>query len=110
MRRAWHPQARNPNCRLLARVLAESVQRIIKGCALNGQHPADVQTLKQWLTDAVAGWNRNRHRTPFIWGGKRHAQRDRAYARRHRLGGSGATTTYAIPRRIRSVRYYKRAA
>jgi hypothetical protein len=26
------------------------------------------------------------------------------------LGGSGATTTYALPRRIRSVRYYHRAA
>ena len=90
------------------RNLAESVQRIIKGRALAGQQPADVQTLKQWRTSAVEGWNR--HPTPFIWGGKRHARRDRAYARRHRLGGSGATTTYAVPRRIRSVRYYKRAA
>jgi len=88
--------------------MAESVQRIIKGRALSGQYPADAQTLMQWLTDAVVGWNR--HRTPFIWGGKRHARRDRAYARRHRVGGSGAMTTYAIPRRIRSVRYYKRVA
>jgi transposase len=88
--------------------MAESVQRIIKGRALNGQHPPDVQTLKRWLTEAVEGWNR--HPTPFIWGGKRHARRDRAYARRHRLGGSGATTTYAVPRRIRSVRYYHRVA
>ena len=88
--------------------MAESVQRIIKGRALSGQDYASVQALKQALTDAVAGWNR--HPTPFIWGGKRHARRDRAYARRHRLGGSGATTTYALPRRIRSVRYYRRAA
>jgi len=88
--------------------MAASVQRIIKGRALAGQQPADVQTLKQWLTDALQRWNP--HPTPFIWGGKRHARRDRAYARRHRLGGSGATTTYALPRRIRSVRYYKRAA
>jgi DDE superfamily endonuclease len=88
--------------------MAESVHRIIKGRALNGQHPTNVQMLKQGLTDAVEGWNR--HPTPFIWGGKRHARRDRAYARRHRLGGSGATTTYAVPRRIRWVRYYKRAA
>jgi DDE superfamily endonuclease len=88
--------------------MAESLQRIIQRRALSGQHPADAQTLMKWLTDAVEGWNR--HPTPFIWGGKRHARRDRAYARRHRLGGSGATTTYAVPRRIRSVRYYKRAA
>jgi transposase len=88
--------------------MAESVQRIIKGRALSGQHYTSVQDLKQALTDAVEGWNR--HPTPFTWGGKRHARRDRAYARRHRLGGSGATTTYALPRRIRSVRYYRRAA
>jgi hypothetical protein len=63
--------------------MAESLQRIIQRRALSGQHTACVQTLKRWLTDAVEGWNR--HRTPFIWGGKRHARRDRAYARRHRL-------------------------
>ena len=88
--------------------MAESLQRIIQRRALSGQHPASAQTLMRWLTAAVEGWNR--HPTPFIWGGKRHARRDRAYARRHCVGGSGATTTYAVPRRIRSVRYYKRAA
>src|SRR6266516_4177142 len=88
--------------------MAESLQRIIQRRALSGQHPADAQTLMSWLTDAVEGWNR--HPTPFIWGGKRHARRDRAYARRHRLGGSGATTRYVLPQRIRSVLYYKRAA
>ena len=88
--------------------MAESVQRIIKRRALQGYHTYDVEILKQWLTDAVTGWNR--HPTPFIWGGKRHARRDRAYARRHRVGGSGATTAYVVPRRIRSVRYYRRAA
>ncbi len=88
--------------------MAESVQRIIKRRALQGYHTYDVEILKQWLTDAVAGWNR--HPTPFIWGGKRHARRDRAYARRHRVGGSGATAACIIPRRLRSVRYYRRAA
>src|SRR6266702_8923885 len=88
--------------------MAESMQRIIKRRALQGQHTYDVEILKQWLTDAVVGWNR--HPTPFIWGGKRHARRDRAYARRHRMGGSGATTAYVMPRRIRSVRYYKKGA
>ena len=88
--------------------MAESVQRLIKRRALQGYHTYDVEILKQWLTDAVAGWNR--HPTPFIWGGKRHARRDRAYARRHRVGGSGATAACIIPRRLRSVRYYRRAA
>ncbi len=86
--------------------MAESVQRIIVRRALEGHHVYNVEVLKEWLTDAIAGWNR--HPTPFIWGGKRHARRDRAYARRHRLGGSGATTQYVVPRRIRSVRFYRR--
>jgi hypothetical protein len=83
--------------------MAESVQRIIIRRALEGHHISDVEILKDWLRDTIEGWNR--HPTPFIWGGKRHARRDRAYARRHRQGGSGATTQYVLPRRIRSVRY-----
>ena len=86
--------------------MAESVQRIIIRRALEGHHVYDVEILKDWLRDTIEGWNR--HPTPFIWGGKRHARRDRAYARRHRQGGSGATTQYVLPRRIRSVRYYRR--
>jgi hypothetical protein len=85
--------------------MAESLQRIIVRRALEGHHVYNVEVLKEWITDAIAGWNR--HPTPFIWGGKRHARRDRAYARRHRLGGSGATTQYVVPRRIRSVRFYR---
>jgi transposase len=88
--------------------MAESVQRIIKRRALQGYHVYDVEILKDWFRETIDGWNR--HPTPFIWGGKRHARRDRAYARRHRLGGSGATTRYVLPQRIRSVRYYKRVA
>src|SRR3989440_4960630 len=88
--------------------MAESVQRIIKRRALQGYHVYDVEILKDWFRETIEGWNR--HPTPFIWGGKRHARRDRAYARRHRLGGSGATTRYVLPQRIRSVRYYRRVA
>lgn len=73
--------------------------------ALAGHHIYDVEILKDWLRETIEGWNR--HPTPFIWGGKWHARRDRAYARRHRRGGSGATMQYVLPRRIRSVRYYR---
>ena len=83
--------------------MAESVQRIIRRRAVEGHHPENAETLKAWFRETVQGWNR--HPTPFIWGGKRHARRDRAYARRHRQGGSGAVTLRAVPRRIRSVRY-----
>lgn len=84
--------------------MAESLQRIIERRALEGQHPEQAETLIEWFRAAVRGWNREP--TPFVWGGKRQARRDRAYARRHRLGGSGATTTGPLPRRSRSVRLH----
>jgi hypothetical protein len=66
--------------------MAESVQRIIVGRALGGQHPETVSELMQWLEDTAAGWNAAP--TPFVWGGKRHERRE--CARQRRLGGSGA--------------------
>ena len=69
--------------------MAESLQRIICGRALNGQHPQTVAQLIIWLEDAVFGWNANP--TPFIWDGKRRARRIRAKQRR--LLRSNATTT-----------------
>ena len=86
--------------------MAESVQRIISRRALDGRHATDTATLLTWLREALIGWNR--HPTAFTWGGKRHARRDRAYARRHRLGGSGATTITPLARRVRTVRLYHR--
>jgi hypothetical protein len=38
----------------------------------------------------VAGWNADP--TPFVWGGKRVARRQRARERRHRLGGSARSS------------------
>jgi hypothetical protein len=66
--------------------MAESVQRIVCGRALNGQHPQTVAQLITWLEDTVAGWNDNP--TPFVWAGKRRERRLRA-KQRH-LGGSAA--------------------
>ena len=65
--------------------MAESVQRIITGRALAGQHPHTPQQIIGWLADTVVGWNAAP--TPFVWGGKRRQRR-----RRHlrRLGGSWA--------------------
>ena len=67
--------------------MAESVQRIICGRALNGQHPQSVAQLITWFEDTVAGWNANP--TPFVWDGKRRERRHRA-KQRH-LGGSAAS-------------------
>jgi len=66
--------------------MAESVQRIVVGRALAGQHPETAEQVIAWLEDTVAGWNAAP--TPFVWGGKRHERRQRA--RQRRLGGSGA--------------------
>jgi len=66
--------------------MAESVQRIISGRALNGQHPQSGAQVITWLEDTVAGWNANR--TPFVWDDKRRERRRRA-KQRH-LGGSAA--------------------
>ncbi len=77
--------------------MAESIQRILKRRALDGQHPHTPGEIIAWLEAAARGWNRQP--TPFVWGGKRHARRVRARARRHAVGGSGAQTWQALPRR-----------
>jgi DDE superfamily endonuclease len=66
--------------------MAESVQRIVVGRALAGQHPATAAAVIAWLEETVAGWNAAP--TPFVWGGKRHERRQRA--RQRQLGGSAA--------------------
>ena len=69
--------------------MAESVQRILIGRALSGQHPTTALEVITWLEDTVAGWNAAP--TPFVWDGKRRERRVRA--RQRRLGGSAATLT-----------------
>jgi len=58
--------------------LAESVQRIIVRRALDEQHPSSARDVITWLGEQVAGWNADP--TPFAWGGKRAARRQRAHA------------------------------
>lgn len=77
--------------------MTESVQRILKRRALNGQHPQTPSEIIEWLEATARGWNRNP--TPFIWAGKRAARRARSRERRHRQGGSGACTRRPIRRK-----------
>ena len=67
--------------------MAESVQRILVGRALSGQHPTTAVEVITWLEETVAGWNAAP--TPFVWDGKRRERRVRA--RQRHLGGSAAT-------------------
>lgn len=76
--------------------MAESIQRIIQRRALEGCHPTQPEQIIEWLEATARGWNADP--TPFEWSGKRKARRQRAHARRHRLGGSGACTTQPVPR------------
>ena len=70
--------------------MAESIQRILKRRAFEGHHPQTPEEIIGWLEATADGWNRAP--TPFVWGGKRRARRERARQRRHALGGSGACT------------------
>lgn len=70
--------------------MAESIQRILKRRALDGQHPEDTGQIIAWFEAVAAHWNRGP--TPFVWAGKRADRRRRQWGRRHRLGGSGACT------------------
>jgi hypothetical protein len=76
--------------------MAESVQRILKRRALDGQHPQTPEQIIAWLEAIARGWNREP--TPFIWGGSRKARRQRARERRHTVGGSGAYTRQSLRR------------
>lgn len=70
--------------------MAESIQRILKRRALDGQHPKTPQQIIERFETVARVWNQ--HPTTFQWGGKRAARRQRARSKRHRLGGSGAVT------------------
>jgi hypothetical protein len=74
---------------------AESMQRILVGRALAGQHPESPAQIMAWLEAVARGWNATP--TPFEWGGKRAVRRQQARERHHRLGGSGAVIHQPVP-------------
>jgi hypothetical protein len=83
--------------------MTESVQRIHR--ALDGSAPASPEDIMRWVEETARGWNADP--TPFIWAGRRHLRRQRAYLRRHALGGSGACTTRPIRRRPIALTYHR---
>ena len=76
--------------------MAESLRRILKRRALDGQEPGSPEQIIGWLEAVAEHWNRDP--TPFEWGGRRAERRRRQRDRRHRLGGSGACTRRPIRR------------
>ena len=81
--------------------MSESIQRILKRRALDGQHPTEPGEIILWFEQVATAWNRNP--TPFEWGGKRAARRARSRQRRHALGGSGAHTRRPLQRPRRTI-------
>lgn len=77
--------------------MAESIQRVLKRRALDGQHPTDPDEIVARFDAVAQHWNAAP--TPFVWGGKRAARRKRQRERRHAVGGSGACTRLPIRRR-----------
>ena len=77
--------------------MAESIQRVLKRRALDGQHPASPGDISARFAAVARHWNAAP--TPFVWGGKRAARRKRERERRHAVGGSGAYTRQPIRRR-----------
>ncbi len=79
------------------RNMAESTQRVLKRRALDGEHPANPgEIIARFESVAKHG---NAAPTPFVWGGKRAARRQRERERCHAVGGSGARTRQPIRRR-----------
>lgn len=76
--------------------MAESMQRILAQRALSGQQPETPEQIMALLEGVAQGWNLDP--TPFEWGGKRAARRQRSRMRRHALGGSGACVRRPIRR------------
>jgi hypothetical protein len=77
--------------------MAESMQRILFQRGLAGQHPETPTELISALEAVAHVWNQNP--TPFEWGGKRAARRQRSRQRQHALGGSGAYTRRPVRRK-----------
>jgi len=77
--------------------MAESMQRILIKRGLAGQYPETPDHIISLLEGVAKGWNQDP--TPFEWGGKRFARRQRNRQRRHALGGSGAYTRRLVRQR-----------
>ena len=80
--------------------MAESIQRILKRRALDGQQPRSPAELGGWFEQTARAWNQRP--TPFVWDGKRRQRRRRRPGDGHPVGGSAAQTRQPLCRLRRS--------
>src|SRR4051812_7249441 len=85
--------------------MAESIQRILKRRALDGQHPSSPAEIGAWFEQTAGHWNRQP--TPFVWNGKRRQRRRRRAGDGHPVGGSAALTYRVLPRHGRAHQKYR---
>jgi transposase len=76
--------------------MAESIERVLKRRALDGQHPHSPDEIGRWFEQTARCWNEQP--TPFVWNGKRRQRRRSGREHIHRLGGSGACTHKPLKR------------
>jgi transposase len=74
--------------------MAESIQRILKRRALEGQHPQSPAEIGGWFEQTARAWNRQP--TPLSWNGKRRQRRRKRPGDGHPIGGSGAHAQYPV--------------
>src|SRR4029450_427268 len=68
--------------------MAESIERVLKRRALDGQHPHSPKEIGTWFEQTARAWNEQP--TPFVWNGKRRQRRRRSSgASIDRLPGPG---------------------
>src|SRR4051812_49990819 len=71
--------------------MAESIERVLKRRALDGQHPHSPAEIGCWFEQTAQRWNEQP--TPFVWNGKRRQRRCRPGGdQTHRLGGPWGST------------------
>jgi transposase len=76
--------------------MAESIQRILKRRALEGQQPRTPAEIGVWFEQTAQAWNQKP--TPFVWNGKRRRRRKRS-GDQHVVGGSAAHARRPLSKR-----------
>lgn len=80
--------------------MAESIRRILKRRALDGQHPHSPAEIGAWFEQTARAWNQQP--TPFVWNGRRRQRRRKQPGDgRYAVGGSAAYTQKLLSRHRR---------
>jgi hypothetical protein len=85
--------------------MAESIQRLLKRRALDGQQPQSSAEIGAWFEQTARAWNQQP--TPFVWDGRRRQRRRRRPGDGHPVGGSAAQTHQPLCRHRRAQPEYR---